>query len=449
MTHWLPTPKLSRFLRRDRSSASKQVLDLTEGQVQRESAAFPWMPALLVALILPTELSIYLGDLRLSPYRILILLAFVPCLDKFIKGAAGKIILPDLLMIAHVSWAILAYLFRDGPGEAIESGGVYALEAFGAYMIARTCIRSREDFIKMGRLLFGMVILFALITIPESLTHTHFVHDIFGGLLGNRPATNIEGRFGFARAYGPYDHPILYGTMVAAVFSIVWNLRPRVHDGFGRRLGRGFLVAIATFTSLSAACLMALFLQASLGLYRWATARMKSRWLLLSAGIGVFYILVSLISDRTGLKALLWYLTFDRQTASYRIAIWDYAGDNIEAKPWIGIGMEHWVRPDWMAESVDSFWLVTSLSFGLPATLFLVLAVLSMAWRAGRQHSSDEHVNRLRLAWVFTILGMCLIAFTVHYWNNLFVTFFFMLGAGSWLLQPHSIPIQREVLEGK
>lgn len=439
MSHWLTTSGAPRFLEWGQASSPEELERETQSFGKRARVAFPWMPAFLLALMLPTEFSIFLGGLRLSPYRILILLAFVPCLDKMLKGVAGKWILPDFLMIAHVCWAVLAYLYRDGPAGAIESGGIYAAEAFGAYMIARTCIRTREDFIKMGRILFGMVVLFAIITVPESITHVHFVHDIFGSILGNRPGTDVEGRFGLARAYGPYDHPILYGTMAAITFSIAWNLRPPNRDGFGRRLGRGLLVGVATFTSLSAGCFMALLMQAGMTGYRWVTAQFKSRWAFLASAFVMFYMVISLISDRSGLKALLWYLTFDRHTASYRIAIWEYAGDNIDAKPMFGVGMEHWVRPDWMAESVDSFWLVTALSFGLPATYFLAIAVLNMAWRVGRTSQTDEHSDRLRLAWVFTMMGMCLVAFTVHFWNNLFVTFFFVLGAGSWLLQEKGI----------
>ena len=110
------------------------------------------------------------------------------------------------------AWAMLAYGWRDGPVGAIESGGIYAVEALGAYTLGRALVIDRASFERLARCLLCSSLVLVLLAVPEMLSGKHFVHDIAGAVLGNRPPTNVEGRFGMARAYGPFDHPILYGT---------------------------------------------------------------------------------------------------------------------------------------------------------------------------------------------------------------------------------------------
>ena len=178
---------------------------------------------------------------------------------------------------------------------------------------------------------------------------------------------------------------------------------------------------------------MAVFLQATLIAYRFVTRRLPGRWMILGGALASVYLALSIFSSRSGLKVLLWYLTFDRHTASMRLAIWDYAGDNVALHPRFGVGMEHWIRPSWMPESVDSFWLVTTLSFGLPATISLALALVFLLARVKRSVSDEGPDVEQRRAWAYTILSLVFVGFTVHYWNNVFVLFMFLIGSGGWM----------------
>jgi O-antigen ligase len=292
----------------------------------------------------------------------------------------------------------------------------------------------------LRRFLKAMTVLMMVLLaagLPETLSGQHLTHDIFG-VLGNRPSTEVEGRFGMARAYASFDHPILFGSFAGMWLALLWDARRG--DGLVRRAGRGALVVATTFCSLSSGCLMAIFLQGALIAYRQVTRWLPGRWLLLVSVILAGYGAVSAASSRSGLKVLLWYLTFDRHTASYRIGIWEHATDDVARSPLFGVGVENWERPDWMAQSIDSFWLVLSMNYGLVAVGALALAVITQIRGVARAPKGDADLQRLRLSWTFSMVALCLVGFTVHFWNNVFCAFFFILGCGGALANTHASP---------
>lgn len=388
-----------------------------------------WLWAFPIALALPTEMSLNLGGLRLTPYRLALLGMFVPAALQCLQGTGVRRSPADLWVTGFALWAALCLAVRNGIGEAIESGGILVAESLGAYLLARVAVRTTEDLRKfLGAMTVVLLLLFA-VALPETLSGQHLTHDIFGAILGNRPSTEVEGRFGLGRAYASFDHPILFGTFAGMWLSLLWDARQS--ENIFKRAARGALVVGTTFCSLSSGCLMALFLQGGLLFYRRATSWLPGRWLLLVATIFTAYNAVSAASSRSGLKVLLWYLTFDRHTASYRIGIWEHATDDVARHPLFGVGMENWERPDWMAQSVDSFWLVMAMSYGLPAVAFLLLAVMSQARGVVKASAKGHSDTSLRLSWVFSVTALCLVGFTVHFWNNVFCAFFFILGTGA------------------
>ena len=385
---------------------------------------------LVLALVLPTELSLYLGPLRLTPYRLVLLPVFVGLLSGILSGRVGRLLVADRCIMAFAAWAVMATAVTQGPASALESGGILVVESLGAYLVGRTFVRSEADMRRFAGLLALVVCVLTVIVLPELITGKHLVHDVFGALTGRRQPTPVEGRFGLWRSYGPFDHPILHGSFCATAFGMAFCLRS------GRRMARGLMIALGAFSSLSSACLMALFLQVGLLLYGRVTRALRQRWALLGLALLGAYTAISVLSSRSGLKALLWYLTFDRHTASYRIQIWEHGMANVAANPLFGLGDASWDRPSWMAESVDAFWLQLALTYGAPAPLLLIVASVLLLRGAGRCRVLDEAGRLLRDGWAVTLVALLFVGFTVHYWNNMFVLFFLMLGAGAWMTDP-------------
>ena len=62
--------------------------------------------AFYVALIIPLEFSVTVAGLRLSPYRMFLLIVTVPLIVRLVRE--NQIRNSDYLMAAHATWAALA-----------------------------------------------------------------------------------------------------------------------------------------------------------------------------------------------------------------------------------------------------------------------------------------------------------------------------------------------------
>jgi hypothetical protein len=128
------------------------------------------------------------------------------------------------------------------------------------------------------------------------------------------------------------------------------------------------------------------------------------------------------------------YFTFSKQSAYNRILIFEYGTAEVARHPIFGIGLGDWERPVWMSDSMDNFWLVTAVRYGVPAFLLLVGLLLGILWKSGQRKNLPPEWRRARHAWAFTLFGITVAAATVHLWNALFVLFLFLIGSGAWLL---------------
>ena len=95
-----------------------------------------------------------------------------------------------------------------------------------------------------------------------------------------------------------------------------------------------------------------------------------------------------------------------------------------------------------VSDSVDNFWLVKAMRYGLPDFLFLALALGTVIWSMCRRRIVEQADRMARKAWMATACGLLLAGCTVHFWNAIFCLFFFFLGAGTWLMGRTSIAPQ-------
>jgi O-antigen ligase len=162
--------------------------------------------------------------------------------------------------------------------------------------------------------------------------------------------------------------------------------------------------------------------------------------------LAVCYFTVDLLSDRTPITVFLHYATFSPHTAYWRLIIFEHGMNNVFANPIFGLGLNDWERPAWMhSGSMDNFWLVVALRYGIPGFLFLTVGYAVAVFRAMfRDFSSNDFLANLRMAWVFVFLGLSFTLSTVHVWTNVYSFIFFVLGAGMWLLSEEVKPGERE-----
>jgi len=393
------------------------------------SPALPALPVvmLILSFALPPETSVSLGSVRLSPYRLILLAGFFPALHRVTAAWQGGLCAPDIAVIGHGVWAMVALVVTMGLADSAETAVIYLVETTGSYMIARAYVRTLDDYIAVIRLIFWTASLLLAFAVAESLSGHHFLRLSFKAILGGPGPHDIEPRLGLTRAFTSFEHPILFGVFAASAFAGTYYL---LSSGDRRDMVRRLSIMAATFFSLSGGPYTMLALQ--LGLIAWdrITATLAHRWTLLVAVFAAAWLVLTLASNRSPVLVFVSYLTFSASSAYNRVHIWTYGTAEVARHPVFGIGLNDWIRAPWMSSSMDNFWLLTTVRYGLPALVCLVLALIWIGRKHAALRTSHPVLQRAQKAWAITMLGFVLAGLTVHFWNALLVQLFFMIGCG-------------------
>ena len=216
-----------------------------------------------------------------------------------------------------------------------------------------------------------------------------------------------------------------------------------------RRYFLGALVCLGVICSVSSGALLPMVLQIGLMLWAWVFNRTRSRWLILCGVVAVCYVVVDILSNRTPVTVFLSYATLSEETAYGRIHIFEWGMNNVWKNPFIGIGMNEWERPWWKSASMDNFWLLATVRYGIPGFLLLSGAYLLPVWVAMRRDFCvGDPIWQFRRAWVFMQVGMILTLCTVDVWDTALSFVFFLLGSGIWLVSFQPDPVlEREIID--
>lgn len=381
----------------------------------------------LVSLVVP--IFIQVGSLQLMPYRIVLLAAFFPAAMRMFSGQTGRVAACDWLIMAAVGWHALALIVNHG-AAGITSGGMQTLEVFGSWLVARVGIRNADDFRRMVKLMFLLIVILLPFAIVESVTKRPFLLQMIPS--SPRPVYNPE-RFGLRRAQTVFSHPILYGAFVASMMGMVWfALNPAA--SFMSRAMRGAIVFLGMFFSLSSGAIVGFVIQCAMIGWDMITRPDPTRWktfLWLTAGL---YVFLDIASNRSPFHLVVDYATFSSGSSYYRILIFRYGMENVWANPIFGLGFGNWQRAAWMTgNSVDNYWLLHAMRYGIPGFALLAAAYASGMLAAARARLSDPVAREMRIGWMISLAGVIVAGGTVHYWTSMssFVTFLF--AAGLWV----------------
>lgn len=393
--------------------------------------------ALYFAMIaLPIHFN--LGPVFMTGTRAVLLFTTIPLTIRLFSGRIGHVLLPDVLLLAYVTWSI-ATLFINSPSQVVSIGGSYALEVFGSYILARSYIRTPEHFRAMCRGLFVVLIFtlpFAIYetqtgrapipTLIEKLPGFHSWGDFYNLLAGRR--------LGLERSQVIFSHPIHYGLFCASLIAFAFVGFKGLVGSFWR-LVLSALVCIGVVCSVSSGAILPMILQLSLTFWAWVFNRVSSRWLILFGIVAFCYVVVDIISNRSPITVFLSYATLSPQTAYGRIQIFEWGMNNVWKSPFIGIGLNDWERPLWKSASMDNFWLLVTVRYGIPGFFLLISSYIAVVLMAARRNFGDSGpIWQFRRAWVFMQVGMILTLATVDVWVTALSYVFFLLGSGVWLL---------------
>lgn len=414
-------------------SASGQV---RMAGVMRKPKSSALVPLFVFSLALP--IFFYVGPTRMSPYRLVLLVMFVPCLVAWLSGSLGRIRWADILMLLTALWGGMILLWMHGTDKGLQSGGIFVIETFGAFLIGRRCIRNVFAFKKMVKALVIVVIGLLPFAIYENVMNYPIVIEIFGKIFLVYDVVEDELRLGLRRAQGPFEHFILFGVVSSSAFALAFYV-----FGLGARF-RGTiasgLVAIAVMSSLSSGAILSVAIQLNLIVWDKITTRMARRWTILISILVSGFLTVNFISNRTPFEVFISYLTFNADTSYMRILIWRYGSESVMLSPIFGHGLNDWERPGWMGGSIDNFWLVNAVRYGIPGFLLMAGSFLAVCVGLGRLKNLPFEVAQCRMGLVITMYGLIVSLCTVHVWDAPYVLIIFLLGSGMWIFDAPKAP---------
>jgi hypothetical protein len=392
-------------------------------------------PALLYLFCVMIPIGFNVGPLATTSLRLLMMVMLLPLTLRLLQGRYGRVILTDVLFFLHIGWALIA-LAVNNPTQFVQQTGSVGVEFLGGYLIGRAYVRTADDFVALCRWLVLLVLCTTPFAVFEALTGRPLIIEVLRRIqVAAVGIVTIEGRLGLERVQASFAHPIHYGLFCSVAFSLGFVALRGISSTLWRYITSA-VVALSGFLALSSGALLAILLQ--IALISWAAvfSGFRRRWWLLVGLFVIAYIVIDIFSNRTPIRVFMSYATFSAHNAYWRSIIFEWGLKNLWGSPWFGIGLNDWVRPDFMhSGSMDNFWLVMAVRYGVPGFIFLAIGyVWSIFLVMRRNFDSDGLLAQIRRAWVFTFLGLSFTLTTVHVWTNVYSFVFFMFGSGIWLI---------------
>ena len=388
------------------------------------------MPILAAVCFLPVGQSLDLYGVHFYLFRLTLLFAFTRVLIRGELVSIRWCLLDTLVLSWMLAFIGIGSLSHPGWDSFVTRGGDF-FDWLTSYIVARSLLKSRTDFILQIRFLAIMLVPLAAVMIIEHATGRN-AFSVLGGVDGIS-----QFRDGQIRAQGPFRHPILAGTFGATLLPLMGGLI-WIRQGLCRWRGVvGFVcAALIVWASASSGPLMAVFASTAL-LCIWAL-----RHSLRLVRVGMLLILLML---QAAMNRPVWWI-FD--------TIGDYTGGSGWHRSYIiDAAIQHWDEW-WLAGTartvhwggfppppadpnnidITNQYIAQAVNGGA-LTLFVFLAVL---WTCFKRLGSAFHAKRGSISpeteWLAWSTGVALAAhcisfFSVSYYDQTIFYFFWLLSA--------------------
>jgi O-antigen ligase len=391
----------------------------------------------LLALWMPFSWTV--ASVRLTPMLIFLLIGFLPFTIIWLFKRPTPVTLPDYMILAFWLWSTVAVIINQGVGPSVQTAGVQLLQTVGAFAAGRVLVRNATSM----RFMIGVVALSLMIATPfviiESLTGVPVLLRL-AHLVGPALApVQMSPRMGLHRAQAMFEHPILLGVFSASILSLAALGLGQIQGRVFRLLGAAAAIIVSFFT-LSTGALLSLNVQFGLMAWQRIFRDNPKRWRNLGILLAVLYIAVDTVSTRTPFHVFVQYATFSTGSSYNRILIWEFGSAEALRHPFFGIGFGEWQRPRYMSNSMDNFWLVQAVRYGIPAFLLLFGAVLAILFGMARRSGPNATTELMRRGVTFAIVATTIAIASVHLWNSTYIWLLFLLGSTVWMTLPVAPP---------
>jgi len=327
---------------------------------------------------------------------------------------------------------------NTGLATGIESGGILFLETFVPFFITRLVVYKYAHLMTLSKTLLIISSVLALLALPEAISGVPIAHKLASLITGNPFVHSPEVRFGIWRSYSLTDHPIVLGSICATALPIGLAISRR------RRLVAGMsgLSFFGVIASASSGPILSVVAQASLYIWSLITKGRPHKWWLLLLAIGLLYIFIDVLSNRDPFRVMFSYLLFSEHNGYVRYNMWInsfFLASQSFQSMLVGYGfsvemmslLDNHFWSNLMATSVDSYWLVILLRYGV-TMLLLSVVMLILILRANIRNYRRYRLREQRLlvqAWFIATISLSLVACTVHFWGSTASLFFVVLAA--------------------
>ena len=400
-----------------------------------------WTIAPLVALIyavllLPPEVQVTLAGLKITGYRVVILLFAIPALLR-LGGSDQRLSIGDAAVFLSGAWTFIAFIAVYGPGEGTIRGGAVVLDMLGAYIVARTSIYGLDDLRRVLVLSAPVFAFSAIILMIESVSSTLLFRPglsaIFGSVslyAGGEASSELvymnNERLGLLRAYSGFSHPILAGVTFASILPLYALSGLRSWP-----LWLGILAAILCVFSMSSIALLAV----GLGIAFLLVDRFKEyfelvTWPAIIAVVSGLFMVAHFVTDNGIFRFLIRY-TFNPHNGRVRLYQWEAGGRTMAENPWFGVGYEPIQVTTWLPSSLDAHFLAIGVRSGWATPVLLMVGCLAIMVALGASTHRHRFVDRSLIVGLNTTIALLLIAsMTVAYYAETNIFFMAVLGAG-------------------
>jgi hypothetical protein len=379
---------------------------------------------ILFSLFLPEATSFFVGGLRLTVTRLLLILLTPVVFSRLqTKCASGcyRFVWSDFFVSASALWMFLGPSVTYGVLDTVVHSGPVVLEYLVAYLSTRVLLTENRQAEAFVSLLCAIMIFVVLDACLDVATGRYFTRELLEQLTGYQKVWSVddEVRFGLLRAAGPMEHPILFGfvSSIGLLLAVAISMRRRTLKVAACALG----VVISLSSAPEQSAVMGLAFLAYSRVFR----KLPRKWLILSV-VPTITMIVLFIATPTPFGHLFDLLTIDSQTAYYRLYIWNEVGPAILDNPWFAV-------PDGAYDyrgSIDSVWLVLSLSYGIPCAALTGLSMIgACSLPTDWPHAYlTEAASRLGAALGIAIFLVIFMGFTVHFWGTTWILIGLLLG---------------------
>jgi hypothetical protein len=181
----------------------------------------------------PAYLAVSIGTIDILVGRFVVAVLLIRCFfndsirRKFTWNRLDTLV--TLSMVVYVG----AYLITQvNPiGETLEGRAGFLMDTWFAYLAARFIVTNRTELISILKCISIALVPLAILGVIESITYWQPFAPLwrfspwYGGL-----GFVSEGRWGFARAVGPFSHAILFGGVFAMFLPLMYYLRREKGD---------------------------------------------------------------------------------------------------------------------------------------------------------------------------------------------------------------------------